>query len=62
MIVQKKPLPEAIKAAMLNAESVIAHYGAKNILLSKKKLEERVKNDKRAVKAKKEKKTAKKRR
>ena len=50
MLVEKKSIEKAMIAAMINAESVIAHYGAKNILLSKKELDERVAKDTRTVK------------
>lgn len=49
-MVMKKPIKECITMAMLNSESVIANYGAKNILLDKKALERKVKADKRVVK------------
>jgi hypothetical protein len=46
-----KTFPQSLKAAMINAESVIANYGAKNILLDEKALEKRLEQDKRKVTA-----------
>jgi len=46
---QGRPFPQSLKAAMINAESVIANYGAKNILLDRKALDKRLKQDKRKV-------------
>lgn len=40
---------ECIKRAMINAESVIANYGAKNILLTKKEIEKKSAKDKRKI-------------
>ncbi|MBN1275835.1 carbohydrate kinase family protein [Candidatus Woesearchaeota archaeon] len=48
-MLHKKPFTTAVKMAMINAESVIAHYGAKNILLTKEELERRASADKRRV-------------
>ncbi|MBD3208807.1 carbohydrate kinase family protein [Candidatus Woesearchaeota archaeon] len=50
----KKSFPQAIRMAMLNAESVIAHYGAKNVLLSLPLVEKRLSRDKRKVRRSKE--------
>jgi ribokinase len=49
-LVLKKTIPEAMKMALINAESVIANYGAKNNLLDRKALEKRAKEDKRVIK------------
>ena len=48
-LIMKKKIPDCIKMGMINSESVITNYGAKNILLSKRKLLERLKKDKRKV-------------
>ena len=49
-MLMKKSFPQALRLAMINAESVIAHYGAKNILLSKEKALAALIYDKREVK------------
>ena len=49
-VIMGKKTEEAIKMAAINAESVIQNYGAKNILLTKKELLKKLKNDKRTVK------------
>ena len=49
-MVMGKPFKECLKMAMINAESVIANYGAKNILLSLDALEKKTKADKRPIK------------
>lgn len=48
-LILKKSIPDCIKMGMLNAESVIQNYGAKNILLSRKKLLALLKKDARTV-------------
>jgi len=49
-LLMKKSFPQALRMSMINAESVIAHYGAKNILMSKKTLLQKLSVDKRKVK------------
>lgn len=46
----KKSFPQALKMALINAESVICHYGAKNLLLTRSALEQHLKKDKRTIK------------
>jgi ribokinase len=48
-LIMKKPFDYCLKMAINNAESVIMHHGAQNLLLSRKKLFEIVNNDKRMV-------------
>lgn len=48
-MLQKKSIEDCIKMAMINAESVIANYGAKNILLSQKIMEKKLLLDKRTI-------------
>jgi len=48
-LAMKKQISDCIKMGMINSESVITNYGAKNILLKKKKMLELLKKDKRKV-------------
>ncbi|USN46032.1 MAG: carbohydrate kinase family protein [Candidatus Woesearchaeota archaeon] len=43
-IIQELPIETALKMGMANAESVITHYGASNILLSKTQIKQRLKH------------------
>lgn len=45
----KKPFDFCLKMAIINAESVICHHGAQNLLLHRKSLFEAVKKDKRKI-------------
>lgn len=46
----KKTMKDSLKMAMINAESVISHYGAKNTLLTKSTLSKKLTKDKRTIK------------
>ncbi len=48
-LIMNHSFEESMKMAFINAESVITAYGAKNILLSKKEMEEKLREDKRKI-------------
>lgn len=48
-LIMKKPFEYCLRMAVNNAESVISYHGAQNLLLSRKKLFEIVKKDKRRI-------------
>lgn len=48
-IASNKSIEDSLKMGLLNAESVIQNYGAQNILLSKTKMMQKLKNDKRKI-------------
>lgn len=48
-MILKKKIGDCIRMGMINSESVITHYGAKNILLNRKKMLEMLKRDNRKV-------------
>ncbi len=49
-VIRKKSVRDCLRMASINAESVIANYGAKNILLRKAAISKRAKSDRRKMK------------
>ncbi len=50
-LIMNKSFKDSLRMAMINAESVISHYGAKNLLLTRSALERKLSRDKRRVSA-----------
>ncbi len=48
-LIMGKKIEDCVKMGMINSESVITNYGAKNILLSRKKMQELLRRDRRNV-------------